>query len=361
MRVAIVHDWLYGGGAERVIQQLHELYPEAPIYTSYCTDEWKKRLDGKVVTGYLQYWPFNKLRRMLPVLRVFWFRNLDLTAYDLIISSSGNGEAKDLTIPEGAMYMCYCHAPTHYYWRSYDQYMKYPGFGAFNPLARLGMKLLAGPLRKEDYKAAQKPKYFIANSSFIKKEIKQFYKRDSVVVHPPVAIERFINAATKDKKGFVTVGRQVAYKRFDLIIEACNELQIPLTVIGRGPEHKNLVKLAGPTITFKTDLTDEQMPKELAKAEAFIFAAVEDFGVAPVEAMAAGTAVIAYKDGGALDYVTKDSGSFFTEQTAQSLIGVLKTFSAKDFDTKKLQKQAVSFSDDMFKAHIQSFIDSKLS
>jgi glycosyltransferase involved in cell wall biosynthesis len=361
MRVAIVHDWLYGGGAERVIQQLHELYPDAPIYTSYCTDEWKKRLDGKVVTGYLQYWPFNKLRRMLPVLRVFWFRNLDLTAYDLIISSSGNGEAKDLTIPEGAMYMCYCHAPTHYYWRSYDQYMKYPGFGIFNPLARLGMKLLAGPLRKEDYKAAQKPKYFIANSSFIKKEIKQFYKRDSVVVHPPVAIERFINAAIKDKKGFVTVGRQVAYKRFDLIIDACNELQIPLTVIGRGPEHKNLVKRAGPTITFKTDLTDEQMPKELAKAEAFIFAAVEDFGVAPVEAMAAGTAVIAYKDGGALDYVNKDTGSFFTEQTAQSLIEVLKTFSAKDFDTKKLQKQAASFSDDMFKAHMQSFIDSKLN
>ena len=361
MRVAIVHDWLYGGGAERVIQQLHELYPDAPIYTSYCTDEWKKRLDNKVVTGYLQHWPFNKLRRMLPVLRVFWFRSLDLTAYDLIISSSGNGEAKDLTIPEGAMYMCYCHAPTHYYWRSYDQYMKYPGFGVFNPLARLGMKLLAGPLRKEDYKAAQKPKYFIANSSFIKKEVKQFYKRDAVVVHPPVAIERFINAATKDKKGFVTVGRQVAYKRFDIIIDACNELQIPLTVIGRGPEHNNLVKRAGPTITFKTDLTDEQMPKELAKAEAFIFAAVEDFGVAPVEAMAAGTAVIAYKDGGALDYVNKETGSFFTEQTAQSLIEALMTFSAKDFDTKKLQKQAASFSDDMFKAHMQSFIDSKLN
>jgi glycosyltransferase involved in cell wall biosynthesis len=361
MKVAIVHDWLYGGGAERVIQQLHELYPDAPIYTSYCTDEWKKRLDGKVVTGYLQHWPFSKLRRMLPVLRVFWFRNLDLSNYDLIISSSGNGEAKDLTIPKGATYICYCHAPTHYYWRSYDQYMKYPGFGIFNPIARIGMRLLAGPLKKADYRAAQKPHYFVANSSFIKKEIKRFYNRDAVVIHPPVNVERFKKAATKQKKGFVTVGRQVAYKRFDLIIDACNELQVPLTIIGNGPEHQNLVKRAGPTITFKTRVTDEEMPKELGSAEAFIFAAVEDFGVAPVEAMAAGTAVIAYKDGGALDYITKDTGTFFDSQSSESLIKVLRTFEAGKFNAQSLQKQALLFSDDIFKSKIKAFIDSKVT
>lgn len=361
MKVAIVHDWLYGGGAERVIQQLHELYPDAPIYTSYCTDEWKKRLDGKVVTGYLQHWPFSKLRRMLPVLRVFWFRNLDLSNYDLIISSSGNGEAKDLTIPKGTTYICYCHAPTHYYWRSYDQYMKYPGFGIFNPIARIGMRLLAGPLKNADYRAAQKPQYFIANSSFIKKEIKQFYNRDAIVIHPPVNIDRFKSAATKQKKGFVTVGRQVAYKRFDLIIDACNELRVPLTIIGNGPEHNNLVKRAGPTITFKTRVTDEEMPQQLGAAEAFIFAAVEDFGVAPVEAMAAGTAVIAYKDGGALDYITKDTGIFFNSQNSESLVKVLQTFDAGKFNAQSLQKQAESFSDDIFKSKIKAFIDSKVT
>ncbi|HSX31895.1 MAG TPA: glycosyltransferase, partial [Candidatus Saccharimonadales bacterium] len=200
--VAIVHDWLVGGGAERVVQELHKMYPDAPIYTSYATDEWKQRLDGKVVTGYLQHWPFSKLRKYLTVLRIWWFGSLDLSAYDLVISSTGNGEAKGIRVPNGT-HVCYCHSPTHFYWRHYNQYLKNPGFGLFNPLVRVSLRLLVGPLRKWDLRASKRPDYFVANSTHIQKDIQTYYGRDSVVVHPPVDISRFTPAPAKDRKGFI--------------------------------------------------------------------------------------------------------------------------------------------------------------
>ncbi|MCX6727348.1 MAG: glycosyltransferase [Candidatus Saccharibacteria bacterium] len=358
-KVAIVHDWLVGGGAEKVVQELHALYPGAPIYTSYATQEWRDKLDGKVVTGSLQHWPFSKLRKFLGVKRIWWFSHLDLSEYDLVISSSGNGEAKDVTVRDGATHICYCHAPTHFYWRSYDQYMKSPGFGVFDPLARLGLKLLVKPLRNRDYKAAQNPDFFIANSQFIADEIKQYYGRDSIVINPPVDVERFTSVKNTKRQGFVTMGRQVAYKQTEIIIDACNDLDLPLTVIGRGPEHDNLVRRAGPNVTFKTNVSDDQMPSELASAEAFIFAAEEDFGIAPVEAMAAGTPVIAYKAGGALDYVTPGiSGEFFEEQTAESLKKSLAHFNAKQYDSQTIKKHAGSFDSQNFRTKLKQYIQS---
>ena len=154
-KIAIVHDWLYGGGAEKVVLEIHKLYPEASVYTSFCTDEWRRKLDNKVITGYLQRWPFAKLRRLLPLLRQWWFARLDLSEYDIIISSSGNGEAKFVrkSRPE-QLHICYCHTPTHFYWRHYDEYIKRP---SFRPrwLARLGLKTLVRPLKKRDFAAAR--------------------------------------------------------------------------------------------------------------------------------------------------------------------------------------------------------------
>ena len=138
-KVAIVHDWLVGGGAEKVVLELHNMYPDSPLYTSYATDEWRKRLDDKVVTGYLQH--FGMLRKYLVPLRAWWFSRLDLSGYDLIISSSGNGEAKFVHVPKDRLHINYGHSPTHFYWRHYNHYLKSPGFGVFNPLARLGLKL----------------------------------------------------------------------------------------------------------------------------------------------------------------------------------------------------------------------------
>jgi len=360
MKVAIVHDWLVGGGAERVVYELHQLYPDAPIYTSYCSDEWRQKLDGKVVTGFLQHWPFSRLRKFLPLLRIGWFSSLDFSDYDLVISSSGNGEAKGVHVPSKATHICYCHSPVHFYWRHYEQYLKRPGFGVFDPLARLGLRVLVSPLRAWDLRAAQRPDYFIANSTHIKADIKKYYGRDSTVIHPPVDIERFKHAKEATRKGFITVGRQVPLKHTDIIVQACTRLNLPLKVIGRGPEHDKLVKMAGPTVSFPPDVSDADMPKHMAGAEAFIFASFEDFGITPIEAMAVGTPLIAYKTGGALDYVIEGkTGVFFAEQTVDSLSKTLQTFSAKPYDNAAIRKHAATFSAANFQRNLRKFIKEK--
>ncbi len=361
MKVAIVHDWLVGGGAEKVVLELHRMYPDAPIYTSYCTDEWRERLDGRVVTGWLQSWPFSKLRKFIPVLRIWWVTHLNLKGYDLVISSTGNGEAKGVKVPEGTKHICYCNTPVHFYWRHYDKYLAKPGFGVFDPLARLGLKLLVKPLRKWDLKASQNPDVFIANSTHIQSEIKKYYDRGSVVIHPSVDVERFMNAPETERKGFVTMGRLVPHKHVDIIVKACTELGLPLKVIGRGPELDNLKRLSGETVQFLDNVTDEELPTQLASAEAFIFASFEDFGISPVEALAAGTPVIAYKAGGALDYVRPgQTGEFFENQTPESLSDALKEFHSSKYDSTDLKKVAAEFGSDNFKAEITKVITSQL-
>lgn len=358
MKVAIVHDWLYGGGAERVVYELHKMFPDAPIYTSYCSDEWRKKLDDRVVTGYLQHAPFRQLRKFLPVLRQRWFARLDLSEYDLVISSSGNGEAKFVDVPNGK-HVCYCHTPNHFYWRNYETYLKNPGFRP-KWLVRLGLRTLVGLLRKRDYAAAQEVDYFIANSTHIQKDIKTYYGRESAVVYPPIRtamFQRATPAKSSEAPTFVTMGRQVPHKKFDVIVQACTDLSMPLTVIGRGPEHERLTQIAGPTVTFKTDVTDVQMPEELAAASAFIFASLEDFGIAPVEAMAAGRPVIAFEGGGALDYVVPGkTGEFFAEQTVESLAQALQKFDSSTYDARAIRYHAASFSEESFAKSMRKFL-----
>jgi glycosyltransferase involved in cell wall biosynthesis len=356
-RIAIVHDWLVGGGAERVIYELHTMYPDAPIYTSYCTDEWRQKLDGKVVTGFLQKWPFGKLRKFVGPLRIWWFTHLDFTGYDLVISSSGNGEAKGVKVPEGTKHVCYCHSPTHYYWRHYDRYMARPGFGAFDPLARLGLRLLVGPLRKWDLKASQRPDYFIANSTHIQGDIARYYNRDSTVIHAPIDVTRFDVPAPAKRIGFVTAGRQVPLKRTDIVVEACTRLNVPLTVIGRGPDHNRLVAMAGPNVTFLTDVSDDEMPHHFAAAQAFLFASFEDFGIVPIEAMAAGTPVIAYKAGGTLDYIEPGvTGTFFADQAVDALVAAIHDFDASTYDEQVIRQKAHAFAPAVFRAKMTDFI-----
>lgn len=357
-KVAIVHDWLVGGGAENVVLELHHMFPDAPIYTSYANDEWRKKLGGKVITGYLQRWPFNRLRKFLPLLRQHWFSKLDMSEFDLIISSSGNGEAKFARAAKGSKHICYCHSPTHFYWRHYGSYLQNPGFGP-KPLVRFALKTLIEPLKKRDFQAAQNVDQFIANSTHIQTDIKKYYGRDSVVVHPPVDVDRFMLGNASKRQGFVTIGRQVPYKRTDLIIAACNELALPLKVIGDGPEHEKLKHMAGPTISFLTNVSDAQLPDHMAAAQAFLFASLEDFGVTPVEAMAAGTPVIAYKAGGALDYVIEGkTGTFFEQQSVQSLTACLGSFRAGAFDEATIQKAAQQFSAENFRKKISEFLNS---
>lgn len=364
MKVAIVCDWLTGiGGAERVVLELHKIFPDAPIYTSQYNPakiDWFQ--DADVRTTWLQKLP-TRLKKFLPVLRARSFSQLDLSMYDLVISSSG-AEAKGIKTSKDTLHVNYCHAPTHYYWSRYDTYLAQPGFGILDPLARLGLRLLVGPLRHWDYRAAQNPDIIIANSTFTQTEIKKYYHRDSVVVHPPVDVERFQTANSKlqtpnSRQGFVITGRQTPYKRIDIAVAACTKLGLPLTVIGNGPDHTKLVAMAGNTVTFLTDVSDAELPGYLQSAEAFIFPGVDDFGIAAVEAMAAGTPVIAYQAGGALDYVIPGkTGVFFTEQTVDSLCTALSTFKPKVFDTVVIQKSATEFRAAAFQKSIASIISS---
>lgn len=360
MKIAIVCDWLYGGGAEKVVLELHRMYPDAPIYTSYCSDEWRKKLDDNVVVGYLQWWPFAKARKFLPLLRQWWFRSLNLTKFDLVISCTGNGEAKFIRTRTDAKHVCYCFTPPHFYWKKYHEYLQNPGFGSLNILARFGLKTLVSPLRKRDFAAAQRVDQFISISSHIQHDIKHCYGRDSTVVYPPVDAERFVDMDYHAPKqvGFITWGRHVPYKRFDLAIAACNELGLPLTVIGTGPETTKLKSIAGPTITF-TGFASEQIIIDLArKSSAFLFPSEEDFGIAPVEAMALGLPVIAYKSGGALDYVIPGkTGEFFENQTVANIVEVLQNFKPRTYHTKDIRHKAEQFSAQNFRTNLQKCIE----
>lgn len=370
-KIAIVHDWLYGGGAEKVVQELHHLYPEAPIYTSYCSDEWRKKLDGVVVTGYLQRWPFSSLRRFLPLLRQWWFARLDLSDYDIILSSSGNGEAKFAQKTRGdQLHICYCHTPTHFYWRHFEAYVKQPSVRPYW-LARLGLKTLVAPLRKRDWKAAQNVDAFMANSTAIQADIRQFYGQDSTIVFPPISTGSFLPMAQTegrktlpDKPRCIVWGRVVPMKRLDIAIEACNQLGWQLDIIGEGPDLDRLKQLAGPTISFLGFVSDEERRRYIQNADLFLFCSYEDFGVAPVEALAAGLPVVAYKAGGALDYVQDGKNSwFFEEQTADSLVHVLKKLpgrtvcpqqiskSSEQFDTAKFSKKVEQHVNDLWRSH----------
>lgn len=347
-RVAIICDWLVGGGAEKVVLELHDMFPDAPIYTSYATKRWKRKLDSKVKTGILQYWPFSKLRKFIPFLRIIYFTTLRLKKYDVIISSSG-AEAKGVKTRENQLHISYIHAPTHYYWARYDEYLKDPGFGRLDGLARLGLRLLVGPLRKWDHQAAQRPNYVIANSTYTAAQVKKYYGRKSTVVFPPIDTERFSIPTEKHgvpnvRRGFVITGRQTPYKRVDLAVQTCTALNVPLIVIGNGPEHKKLKRMAGKTITFLRNVSDRELPHYLQSAEAFLFPGIDDFGIAPVEALAAGTPVIAYKAGGAMDYVNDKTGLFFTNQTKESLVQAIEEFQTRKYSHDGIKTAAQTFS-----------------
>lgn len=366
LKVAIVCDWLTGiGGAERVVLELHRMYPDAPIYTSQYNPgaiDWFQ--DADIRTTWLQTLPAS-LKKFLPLFRAWAFSHLDLSGYDLVISSSG-AEAKGIRTGKNTVHICYCHSPTHYYWIRHDEYLERPGFPfGWNWLARLGLRLLVKPLKRWDRRAAKRPDYFIANSSHTQAMIKRYYRRDSDVIFPPVEIDRFKlpgNVKPPLRHGFVVAGRQTPYKRFDLAIEACNELKVPLVVIGDGPDHKRLERLAGRSVTFLTNTNDAEMAGHFQSAIGYIMPNMDDFGIVAVEAMAAGTPVIAYNKGGSLDYVSEGkTGLFFEQQTVKQLTGVLETAVGKSFDHAAIAKSADDFSVAAFNKNMRNYITERLT
>lgn len=362
-KVAIVHDWLTNmGGAEPLILELHKLYPDAPIYTSVYDKEKMKAFEGlDVRTTYLQKVlpKFLRYKHVLwPVLRAHAFRKLDMSEYDLIISSS-TAESKSVKKRPDATHICYCNTPIRYYWSHYEEFKNTFNFGPFTFLIRPFIPPFVKWMRKLDLQSVAGIDYFMANSNEIKRRIKKYYGRESTVVFPAVDVTRFQKKPqnTPKKNGFIIWGRHVPYKRFDLAIAACNELGIPLTVIGTGPETKKLKKIAGPTITFTGRVSDEELVRLAYSAEGFLFPGEEDFGIAPVEAIASGLPVIAYEGGGALDYVIKGkTGVLFKEQSVESLKTAITSFEPAEFSTKELQSFSKQFSVKNFHEAVTNFV-----
>ena len=408
MKVALVCDWLTNvGGAEKVLLELHHLYPKAPIYTSKYNKKGIDWFDGaEVRTGWLQMFP-TCLRRILGPLRQWYFSHLDLSEYDLIISVTG-AEAKSVKSgkwlhekgkknvknPHG-IHISYCHVPTQYYWQMYDTYVKNPGFGMLNPVVRFFFKLLVKPLKKADYKAAQRPDYYVTISDYAKAQIKKYYGREAIVIHPPVETEVFkqvnnifnksqVEASDKGNNNFeksqeggsaqvvenfdiaktyITTSRQVNWKRLDIAIKGCVKAGRHLLVIGEGPLHNDLVKLAGDSdyVKFLPLMSKDELSFYLGQARGFIFPSLEPFGIAPVEALSAGCPVIAYGEGGALDYVVDGkNGVLFKKQTASSLADAISSFEKMKFNRKKVAESADKFAVKRFDQEIKAFVNEKV-
>ena len=362
-KIALVYDWLTStkfGGGERNLLAAHKAFPEAPIYTSVYVPENCPQLAGvDVRTTYLQKLPkfLRQRHQLLPVLRPRAFKSLNLDEFDIILSM-GSAEAKAVKKRHDALHINYCFTPIRYYWSHYEEYKQNPGFGWLNPLVRLAIPPFVAWMRRLDLEAAAGVDKFIANSSGIASRIKQYYDKDSTVIYPPVDTDRWANLDISGKRhGFVLVGRQVAYKRMDLAIEVCNQLGLDLTLYGNGPEHKNLMAMAGSTIKFVVDAPDEEVALALTNAEAFLYPQEEDFGITQVEAMAAGCPVIAYAKGGAIDTIIDGkTGVFFPEQTAESLRVAIERFKTMRFAPKVLQIHAEQFSEQKFIHQIQDFV-----
>jgi glycosyltransferase involved in cell wall biosynthesis len=364
MKVAIVCDWLTGiGGAERVVYELHKIYPDAPIYTSQYdagSIDWFE--DADIRTAWLQTLP-KGLKKFLPAFRAWTFGRLDLSEYDVVISSSG-AEAKGIKTGPKTIHICYMHSPTHYYWIRTKEYLDNPGFPlGLNWVAKLGLKLMIEPMKRWDKQAAKRPDYIVTNSTYSQENIKKIYKRESSIIFPPVDTEKFkIKGTPPLRHGFIVAGRQTPYKRFDLAIEACKELKVPLVVVGDGPDHRRLEKLGSRSTTFLSNVNDHDLAMHFQSSIGFIMPNADDFGIIAVEAMAAGTPVIAYNQGGAQDYMqTGKTGALFDKQNVKSLTAALDSVANKSFNHEVIAEHAAEFSIAKFRKDITEFINEHLN
>ena len=355
MKVAIVHDWLtVNGGAERVLRAILELYPDADIFSlvDFLSKEDRETiLMGKVgQTTFLQKLPFAKktFRLFLPLFPKA-IESLNLDGYDLIISSS-YAMSKGVKTTEKQLHISYLQARNmKYIWDESEHY--------FSGVKSI-FKLFFPYLRRFDVKSAQRSDYLITNSHFVQEWTKQKYGRDSVVIHPPVDIEGYELCEQKESY-YIFISRLVPYKRIDIMIKAFNRMQERhLVIVGDGSDAKRLQKMASSNIEFKGFLGRAEMQPLLQRAKAFVFTSREDFGIAPIEAMACGTPVIAFGEGGVLDSVIDGkTGHFFDTQDAPSLIQAIKEFEKLQFNYKDISNYAKMFSKKRFQDEFKSFVD----
>lgn len=366
-RIAIVHDWLTNmGGAELVVLELHKIFPDAPIYTSvYDAKKMTAFTNCDVRTTLLQKWlpSFVRYKHALwPVGRAFAFRKLDLSDYDIIISSSSAESKAVRKSHPNQVHIAYIHTPIRYYWSHYEEFKKEFNFGPLTPLIRPIIPPFVRWMRKLDLESTKDIDVFIANSAVTQSRIRQYYNKPSTVIHPPVDIDRFTPPPRTDRDGYVIWGRHVPYKRFDLAIEACNQLGAKLTIIGSGPDTERLKSLAGPTVHFAGRVSDEELVDIAQHSRAFLFPNEEDFGISAVESLAAGTPVIGYAKGGILDIVQDgESGVLFEHQTVSELVAAIKRFEDLSFLPATLHRKSKRFAPSLFAQKIRQVVSRQSS
>lgn len=361
LKIALVHDWLTGfAGGEQVLLALSELYPEAPIFVTVYNAEKVPQFNGKIIkTSFIQKLPYGakKYKAYFPLMPVA-VEGHDLSGFDIVISSSHNAAKGIITKPE-TLHICYCHTPIRYLWSHYHEYLKSSPFGFFtNKL----IPHLSSYLRVWDYNASLRVDYFIANSRNTANRIRKYYKKEAEVIWPPVDVEKFKVAEKSSDDFYLVVGRLIAYKRADLIIEAFKKLNKKLVIIGTGEEEKRLKKLASGNekIVFAGRASDKELIYCYQNCRAFVFAAEEDAGLVPLEAMACGKPVVALSKGGAREVILDEkTGILFHEQTKNAIIeAVLKSENTK-FDKNEIRKHAEQFGKEEFRKRVREFVEEK--
>lgn len=356
MRIALVVSWLNQyGGAERVLEVLHDMFPEAPVYTSMYDPQampaayraWDIR------TTFMQRLPWARRRHQhfLPLYPLA-FSRLDLSAYDLVISNT-SAFAHGVRTGSRTTHLCYCLTPARFLWE-YEGYVERERLGA---LPRLLLPALIRPLRNWDYRAAERVTQFIAISELVRGRIARYYGRDSSIIFPPIDAGAFTPAPGYDDY-FLIVSRLVPYKRIDLAVQAFSRLGLPLRIIGGGRDRARLEGMAGPSVQFLGRLPDAEVKQQLSRCRAFIFPGEEDFGLTPLEAMASGRPVIAFAGGGALETVQEGlSGTFFGEPTADSLAAAVRAFDERRYDPQAIRRYAEGFDRSVFSGELMAYLE----
>lgn len=371
MKVAIVHDWLViYGGAERVLEHIIDLYPQADIFSliDFVPDHQRHFLRGKTPhTSFLQRFPnpAKHYRKFLPFMP-YAIEQFDLSAYDLVISSS-YCVAKGVLTGPNQLHVCYCHSPMRYAWDHYHEYLH--ELGLTRGLKGLFARWQLHRIRTWDVRSSNSVDVFVANSRFVANRILKFYRRDSQIVYPPIDTHLFACEPHK-KPYYVAAGRFVPFKRLDLVAEAFAAMpDLELYLLGDGPEMDKIRSKAGPNVKFLGFCTPQVVREHMAHARGFIFPSEEDFGIVPVEALASGTPVLAYGRGGALETVVPvgtegrtPTGMFFHEQSAAAIREAVLAFEQihQKFDAQAISDHADQFSIDSFKRKFKAIVDQGL-
>ena len=363
-KIAIVCDWIKDmWWAEVVLAQLLEIFPEADIFTSIFFQKWNPIFDWKkIITSSIQNIPLlNKSHKLALTLRPKAFERFDFSSYDIVISSTTAESKWIITKPE-TLFICYCHTPTRYFWSHYHEYINMMEFWILNPIGKWFMPRLVHNLRKWDFLAAQRPDYFLANSKNTKNRIKKYYNREAEVVYPWIDTEKFIFSSEK-KDFYLYVWRCIPYKKFDLIVDAFNKNWKKIAIITNTDNKlfRKLKSISKENISWKLNISFEEIKKYYSEAKAFLFPPEEDFWLVPIEAMASWTPVIAFWKWWALETVVdSETWVFFGEQTVESLNKAIERFEKLSFDYDKIKKHSEKFDKKYFKQNILEFIEKKI-